>query len=294
MDAIHDETITLESLLEQGPELSSLPEVYLRVTELLDDPSATVYEIGEAVQTDPAISTRILTMVNSAYYGMPNRVSTISQAAALLGRDRIKQILIGSVLVNLFTDPEIESFSLQDFWQHSIKTAIIAKQLAIQSDDVSEPDAIFIAGLLHDTGSLVLADKVPLLFDQVHNLKRKLGQMAAEKEVLGFDHAELGAALMTQWGLPELLATCTGRHHDSGYSSTYASSVRLVYMANELSHNLPPMDDGEALDQLREIDNWQLAGIPVDQICYACQLAEEQLFDVMESLGMINMVLRSE
>ncbi len=294
MDAIHDEAITLESLLEQGPELSSLPEVYLRVTELLDDPSASVSEIGEAVQTDPAISTRILTMVNSAYYGMPHRVSTISQAAALLGRDRIKQILIGSVLVNLFTDPGIESFSLQDFWQHSIKTAIIAKQLAIQSDDVSEPDAIFIAGLLHDTGSLVLADKVPLLFDQVHSLKRKLGQMAAEKEVLGFDHAELGAALMTQWGLPELLATCTGRHHDSGYNSTYASSVRLVYMANELSHNLPPMDDGEALEQLREIDNWQLAGIPVDQICYACQLAEEQLFDVMESLGMINMVLRCE
>lgn len=294
MGAIDEEVITIESLLEQGPELSSLPEVYLRVTELLDDSCATVYEIGEAVQTDPAISTRILTMVNSAYYGMPHRISTISQATALLGRDRIKQILIGSVLVNLFADPEIESFSLKDFWLHSIKTAIIAKQLAIQSGDVSDSDALFIAGLLHDTGSLVLADKVPLLFDRVYHLRRKLGLLAAEREVLGFDHSELGEALMTRWGLPELLVTCTGHHHDSGYNSTYASSVRLVYMANELSHHLPPLDEGEALELLRDIDNWQLAGIKVDQICLACQLAEEQVFDVMESLGMINMVVRGE
>ena len=164
VNAIQEESITLESLLAQGPELSTLPEVYLKVTEQLDDAEVNVHEIGETVQTGPAISTRILKMVNSAYYGMPNKVTTISQAVALLGRDRLKQILIGSVLINVFTDPEIDVFSLSEFWRHSIKTAIIAKQLALQHDDVSEPDALFIAGLLHDIGSLVLASKFAITF----------------------------------------------------------------------------------------------------------------------------------
>ena len=289
-----EESVSLESLLAQSPKLSTLPEVYLRVTEQLDDPAVNVQEIGETVQTDPAISTRILTMVNSAYYGMPHKVTTISQAVALLGRDRLKQILIGSVLVNVFTDPEIDSFSLSEFWRHSIKTAIIAKQLALQHDDVSEPDAIFIAGLLHDLGSLVLASKLPSHFAQIEKFKRKLGQIEAEQEIIGFDHAELGAALMTQWGLPDLLVACARHHHQSDYSQGFASATRIIYLSNQLSKNLPPIDEGEALEQLDDIDNWQLLNIPLEQICFACQLAEEQLFDVMESFGMVNMELQAD
>ncbi len=294
MNAMQEESVSLESLLAQGPKLSTLPEVYLRVTEQLDDASVNVHEIGETVQTDPAISTRILKMVNSAYYGMPHKVTTISQAVALLGRDRLKQILIGSVLVNVFTDPEIDVFSLSEFWRHSIKTAIIAKQLALQHNDVSEPDALFIAGLLHDLGSLVLASKLPLQFARVDRLKRKRGQIVAEQEVFGFDHSELGAELMTQWGLPDLLISCTRHHHQSDYNQGFASAVRIIYLSNQLSKNLPPIDEGEALEQLADIDNWQLLGIPLEQICFACQLAEEQLFDVMESFGMINIDLESD
>ncbi len=288
---MQDDEITLESLLAQGPELSSLPEVYLRVNEQLEDDRSTAQEIGNTVQTDPAIATRILKMVNSAYYGMPNKVSTISQGVALLGRDRLKQIIIGSVLVSVFKDPKLESFSMPEFWRHSIKTAIIAKQLAGQRKDVSEPDALFIAGLLHDIGRLILASKLPLQFSQIERHRRKLGLTGAEQHILGFDHAELAGALMTQWGLPELLVTCARYHHDSSYSLEHADANRIIYVANELSQNVPPMDEGEALEQLDEIDNWEMLDVPLEQICFACELSEEQLFDVMESLGMIDMEL---
>ncbi|MCP4188038.1 MAG: HDOD domain-containing protein [Gammaproteobacteria bacterium] len=294
MNAIEEDVVTLESVLAQGPEMSTLPEVYLRVTQQLEDASVTVHEIGDTVQTDPAISTRLLKMVNSAYYGMPKKISTISQAVALLGRDRLKQILMGSVLVNIFTDPGVEVLSLQEYWQHSIKTAIIAKQLAIQHHDVSEPDALFVAGLLHDIGSLLLASKLPLLYEHIDGLKTRQDQISAERQVLGFDHAELGAEMMIRWDLPELLVTCTRHHHDSGYDQVYAAATRIIYLSNLLSKNLPPLDEGEALEQLSKIDNWQLLGISVDQVCFACQHAEEQLFDVMESLGMINIELESD
>ena len=290
---MQDDGITMESLLASGPELSSLPEVYLQVTQQLEDDDSSAQTIGATVQNDPALSTRILKMVNSAYYGMPNKVTTISQSVQLLGRDRLKQILIGSVMVNVFSDPEIDSFSLADFWRHSIKTAIIAKQLAIQHDDVGEPDAIFIAGLLHDIGRLLLASKLPVLYEKIEGMKRRPGLLVAEQEVLGFTHADLAAALMTQWGLPEILITCTQYHHDSEYAGSHATANRLIFVANKLSRNIPPIDEGEALEQLEEIDNWQMLGLPVDQICFACQLAEEQMFDVMESLGMINIELET-
>ncbi len=288
---MQDDNITLESLLAKGPELSSLPEVYLRVNEQLENDRSTAQEIGTTVQTDPAIATRILKMVNSAYYGMPNRVSTISQAVALLGRDRLKQIIIGSVMVSVFKDPKLESFSLQEFWQHSIKTAIIARQLASQHKEQNEPDALFIAGLLHDLGRLTLASRLPEQFSQIEGQRRKLGLIDAERQVLGFDHAELAGALMTQWGLPELLVTCAQYHHDSSYSSDYADANRIVFVANKLSQNVPPMDEGEAIEQLDEIENWQMLDVPLQQICFACELSEEQLFEVMESLGMIDMEL---
>ena len=289
-----DDVITMESLLAKGPELSSMPEVYLRVTQQLEDDNSSAKMIGDTVQNDPALSTRILKMVNSAYYGMPNKVSTMSQAVQLLGRDRLKQILIGSVLVNVFRDPEIDSFSLTDFWQHSIKTAIIAKQLAIQHVDISEPDSIFIAGLLHDLGRLLLASKLPLEYEKIEGRKRSQDLLETERKVLGFDHAELAATLMTQWGLPDILVTCTRHHHDSEYAEAYSTANRVIYVANKLSRNIPPMDEGEAQEQLAEIDNWQLLGLPLDQIGFACQLADEQMFDVMESLGMIDIELETD
>lgn len=283
--------VTMESILAQGPELSSPPEVYLKVNEQLEDDSCSVTEIGETVQSDPAIATRILKMVNSAYYGMPNRVTTMSQAVALLGRDRLKQIVIGTVLVSVFKDPRVESFSLTDFWQHSIKTAIIARQLAIQHKSNYEPDALFIAGLLHDIGRLILVGTHPELFVQVEKHRRKRGVIGAEWDQLGFDHAQLGAALMEKWGLPELLVTCTRYHHDYDYDGEFIDACRMIYIANKLSLNVPPLDEDEAWEQLDEIENWQLLGVSFEEICFASQYSEDELLEVMESFGMVNIDL---
>ena len=128
--AIKQQPITLESLIGSGQDLPSLPEISLRVSEQLEDGTSSVYQIGDTVQNDPAITTRVLKMVNSAYYGLPNQVSSVAQAVSLLGRERLKHILIGSVLRGVFSAQDNPAFSMQVFWQHSIKTAIIARELA--------------------------------------------------------------------------------------------------------------------------------------------------------------------
>ena len=202
----------------------------------------------------------------------------------------LRYVIAKVSVIEIVVAPEIRClpYSSSLVSHHSIKTAIIAKQLAIQHVDISEPDSIFIAGLLHDLGRLLLASKLPLVYEKIEGRKRGQDLLETERQALGFDHAELAASLMTQWGLPDILVTCTRHHHDSEYADTYATANRVIYVANKLSRNIPPMDEDEAQEQLSKIDNWQLLGLPLDQISFACQLADEQMFDVMESLGMID------
>ena len=288
--------LTIESILKKGQDLYSLPEIYIRVSELLDNENSSAILIGDTVQTDPAIASRVLKMVNSAFYGLPQQVASISQAVALLGRFQLRQILIGSVVGTVFTQIDNPAFSMQKFWEHSIKTAIIARQLAKQRSDAGSPDVLFSAGLLHDIGRLILASKAREEFAMVTELVdiRRYDVITAELEVIGFTHAQIGAALIRQWALPEILIACAGHHHENEHSGEFATASRLVYLANRLSQYVPPIDEEEALDMLAEIANWEAANRSVEQISQACQQAEDQVFEVMDFLGMVNIEIGAD
>ncbi len=128
---------------------------YIRVSGLLNDEKSTAQQIGDAVQSDPSLTSKILKVVNSAYYGLAQPVTSISQTVSLLGRERLGSILLGTVVEGLFSD--MVNFSLDDFWKHSVKTAIISRQLAKQNSSIDDHEALFTAGLLHDIGRLVIA-----------------------------------------------------------------------------------------------------------------------------------------
>jgi putative nucleotidyltransferase with HDIG domain len=286
----------LEPLLKQAGELPSLPEVYIRVTELLETESATGIKIGEAVQSDPALTARILKLINSAYYGLQNPVTSISQAVTLLGRQQLKQVLVGSVLANVFKDFDITAFPLRDFWQHCIKTAIIARQLAMQNARVIDHEAFFTAGLLHDIGWLVIAKVNPGSYTQITALAKTENKdvIQVENEKLGVTHIEVGVALLEKWGIPGLITECVRKHHDIEHIGPYAIETSIVFLANKLSR-LDLSKENEAEDQesisntLSAIPNWERAKCTAEQITIACRLADEQWLEVMESLGMVDL-----
>ncbi|MDJ0881704.1 MAG: HDOD domain-containing protein, partial [Gammaproteobacteria bacterium] len=165
-----DSILSLEQLLQSDSELSSLPEIYIRVSDLLDNENSTSAQIGQVVETDPALTTRILKMVNSAFYGFPNTISTIAQAITILGRDRLRQILIGSVLGGVFGKVDNKVLLMEDFWQHSVKVAILSRQLCRHSRVAEEADTLFTAGLLHEIGRLIIAQKMPIAAQQIKQL----------------------------------------------------------------------------------------------------------------------------
>ncbi len=287
---------TLETLLEESEELPSLPEIYLRVSDLLEDDFSTAKEIGEAVQTDTSLTARLLKLVNSAYYGLPHQVSSITQTVSLLGRQQLHQILMGTVIAGIFSEDDIIDFPLREFWQHSIKTAIIARQLAMQNAHILDHEAFFTAGLLHDIGRLILAKVVPEVIAEV-DARVAAGEgdvMTIENEILGLTHAEVGAALLKKWNMPSLLSQCVLKHHDIEHAGPFAIETCIVYLANQLSLNEPGEEEGDTLRQLASIPNWNVADCTLQQVHVACQLADEQWLEVMESLGMVDMEINDE
>lgn len=280
--------LELKSLLEQSTELPSLPEIYMKVSGLLESDASDAIQIGEAVQTDPNLTARILKVINSAYYGMQNTVTSIPQAVTLLGRQLLQQILTSSVLAGVFKDVEIANFSMRDFWEHSIKTAIIARHLALQNRNIIDHEAFFTAGLLHDIGRLVVAKEAPDLVADIDDLVKKehANVIQLEREQLGITHVEVGVAMMKNWGMPSLLTQCVLNHHEVNHDSPFAIESSIVYLANRLSHSELATDEKEMQSILSTIPDWETVDCTPEQIYIACELASEQWYEVMDSLGM--------
>jgi putative nucleotidyltransferase with HDIG domain len=285
--------VTIESLLQQDSELSSLPEIFIRVSELLDDENSSATQIGQVVETDPSLTTRILKMVNSAFYGFPHTIASINQAVSILGRDRIRQILIGAVLGGVFGNMKNNVFFMEDYWQHSVKTAILSRLLCKQSEISEQTEALFTAGLLHEIGRLILVQKLPELSMQVQQEVATGSDniYQVEQRIFGFTHCDVGAAFIEQWGLPEILFNTTKYHNHPELAEKYIEEVQLVQLAKNMSFLVAPIEQVEVEFALEDIKDWKATGLTVAQITEASIQANEQVYQVMESLGMVQMTI---
>ena len=283
------EPVTLDQLVGEGQQPPSLPVIFSRVCEQLDNPNCSLAQIAISIQNDPALTTRILKLVNSNYYGLPGQVTSVDHAVRLLGRERCKHTLIGSVVGSVFDTDENPAFSIHAFWQHSIKTALIARQLAYFTNGIEEPEAMFTAGLLHDIGKLMLIERFPnqMLAAEETMIRRRVDELSAEISQVGLTHTAVGEALMSHWGLPEILVDCVRCHHEAVHDGPNRHATHLIYLANHLSAYVPPLDETETLAILDDIENWDMGQVTIDQIAGACQNADDLVFEVMESLGMI-------
>lgn len=278
----------LDELVQNTKELSSLPEVYIRVSEILDDELSTAEQIGAVVQTDPALASRILKVVNSSFYGFPNEISTISQAISILGRNPLRQLLMGTVLGGVFSRLSNSVFLMDEFWQHSVHTAVIAKLCYAEIVGKIRSDELFIAGLLHDIGKLIIAHQLP---DAAMMIQRDIDKndsniIDVELNTLGFTHAHVAAKVMHQWGLPSVLEQCALNHHNPKEETEFNQQCWIVAIANSLSQ----ASADELLNgfdaYLGQLGDWKQSGLTLDQIKSAHQASYDQFQMVLDSLGL--------
>ena len=213
----------------------SMSGIAAKVLKLLDDPDAGAGQVEQLLKQDPSLTANLLKLTNSAYFGIPSKVGSVRHAIAMLGWKRLSKLVMAAC-VSAITDRKIPGYDLPPgvLWQHSVAVSVTAEGL-MRELKVAESDEIFTAALLHDLGKLILGGFVEKELDEIQEVAaRGIPFQMAEQEVLGTDHAEIGALMLESWSFPPKLVSAVRWHHDPDSAPETSSMTDIVHVANVL------------------------------------------------------------
>lgn len=229
---------TASTLVAKVGHLVSLPDVCIRLSELLQSPESTIGQIGEIILRDPNLAARLLRLVNSPAFALRARIDTVSRAITVLGTRELYGMVLAISAVRTFRSLPSALVNMDTFWRHSIYSALLARILARRCA-LLHPERLFIAALMHDMGSLVLYRLLPELAAELLLTAQGNEQVLchAERDVLGFTHAELGGLLLAHWHMPETLSISVARHHEPAAAGDAGLEASIVHVADVLAND---------------------------------------------------------
>ena len=220
----------------QCPALPSLGKISQSIQSFLQAEHSFTAEISETVSRDPSLTSRLLRLANSAYYGRMTPVRSIDEAVFFLGTRQIRQLALSTPIVEDFQRLTVRcAFPWRDFWQHCIAVAIMTREVLNAVHAVPD-ESHYVAGLVHDLGKAVMAWSFPQHFTEIHRrtLRGQCGLATIECEILGMDHAELGAIYMESHQLPHLMIEATRCHHQPHQAAQFPGIIAAVNVADML------------------------------------------------------------
>ena len=226
--------VTIENVVGCVEEISTLPQIALRVLEIAGNPEAGATELKRVVEGDPTLSARVLRMVNSAAYALATRCENLHHAISFLGFNQVRNLAMTASVASVFkSDERIGTYGRRQLWEHLLSVGIAARLVATRCG-VREFEDAFLAGLLHDIGLIVLDQHVHEHFEVIMtNLDATKSLPQNERDVLGFDHTTLGEAVAQTWKFPTSTIAAIRHHHDSHrFDGESAAVVRCVEIAN--------------------------------------------------------------
>jgi putative nucleotidyltransferase with HDIG domain len=227
----------LEHIVNKVNDMPILPNRVNKIIEITEDPDSTIKDLEKEILKDQSLTARILKLANSAYYGYPRKINTVSQATILLGFQTIKSMTLASTISKMM-EAELKGYALEekDLWTQSQTCAIISRYIA-KDINYPKPETAYIGGLLRDIGKTILNFYVEQEYNAIVNKVEysNMSFLEAEEEILGFNHAQIGEKIANKWNFPEELVEAIGLHHSPENSTIDSTLVSIVHIADAIT-----------------------------------------------------------
>lgn len=271
----------LNDMVGKDVPLCSLPDIYFKIMEVIKSPISSAASIAKVVSTDPNLSLRLLRLVNSAFYGFPVPIRSISRAIAIVGIRELSSLALAVSTMNAFSYIPSDYVEMRSFWRHSITCGVIARVLAVHRK-IHRDESFFLAGLLHDIGRALLYINAPSWMAHALGVSRffHLPLLEVERRLLGFDHGQVTFRLLNSWNIPEPILGLASWHHapEKHDKPEEAALIWLAdWMANAMkigssgTYFLPPMD-GEL---------WKAVGMEAETLRSVFVQSERQINEIL-------------
>lgn len=229
--------MTPTELVASTGSLLSFPDVYFQVNDMVDDPRCSAADIGKVISQDPGLTIRLLKIVNSPFYGLSSRVETVSRAVNVIGMRELRNLVLVTAAVETFSRVPHDLVDMATFWRHSVYCGVVARLLASRCN-VLHSERLFVAGLLHDIGMLIIYHRLP---DEARQIIEQFSAGSEEiyrieQAVMGFDHAQLGGELMRSWLLPPSLQATATFHHEPTKADDFRLECAITHIANGITN----------------------------------------------------------
>tara|TARA_A100001015_G_scaffold285179_1_gene352426 strand:+ start:3243 stop:4184 length:942 start_codon:yes stop_codon:yes gene_type:complete len=230
--------------INQCPKLASLKSINETLSDLLDSEDSFVSQIAEVIRLDPSLTTRVLDLVNSIFFGSKDnpRISGVEEASIFLGLNRIKELLSATPVIEEITElgKNVSTFPWINFWKHSIGTAILTREVLSLAEKKYEDETDYVAGLLHNLGKLILAITFPDLFQKLckESFRDSLHAIEIEKQIIGWDHAKIGAYYLWNHHISDEVVEAVHWHNNPGKSKENNELASAIQVADLLTCQL--------------------------------------------------------
>ena len=264
--------------------MGSYGAVISEVESILSDPSSNLLHVADIIDKDPDLTARLLRLGNSSFYGFTTRLETVSEAIGLIGVQQVIDILNTSNVIEIFDGVSPEAVSMESFWKHSLACGTAARIIAI-SRRIPKSDKFFVAGLLHDIGRLVLFSRAPQKMHEVFQYYRSRLCLLrdAETHILGYDHSQVGEALLKSWNYPPNLVQAVACHNHPMSAGAFQIEASVVHVANYLISVMELGCSGEHYVEPLQTKAWERLGLSTDLLQSFMDAIDEQFAAVEQT-----------
>ncbi len=255
--------MTPEKLVSQDSDIASFPLILDLLIEAINDPRSTVDQLVNIVMYDQDLCSRLIKIVNSPIYNFQEEIDTIEKALNVIGTEQLLSITLGSTVLSKFDKVPEDLVALKTFWHHGIACGLASKAIAKLKNE-KNLDIYYVGGMIHDIGSLVIYNQIPekgkLALVQCNEWGRSL--IDAEQDVMGFNHAQVGTALMKKWKLPEWLCQAVEFHHNPNDTEICQIETAIMHVADTIAEGSFFGSSGQIESQILDTKAWGKLNLP--------------------------------